>query len=140
MIILDTNVVSELVSPRCSPAVRSWLDAQVNEGIFITAINLSELLLGIELLPQGKRRQGLSQLLEEFVERLGEDHVLQFDEPSARAYALIISRSRFKGRAISIPDGQIAAIAESRGYAVATRDTSPFEAAGVAFVNSWETR
>jgi len=137
MIVLDTNVVSELMSPRCHPAVRSWLDAQLNEDLFLTAINISELLLGIELLPQGRRRQGFSQLLEEFTGRLGEDHILPFDKPSAKAYALIMSRSRFRGRAISIPDGQIAAVAAVHGFTVATRDTSPFEAAGVGFVNPW---
>jgi len=138
MIILDTNVISELVNPRCSPAVRSWLDAQIDEAIFTTTINLSELLLGVELLPQGKRRERLLQLLEEFFERMGKDHVLLFDEPSARAYALIMSRSRSHGRAISIADGQIAAVAAVHGYAVATRDTSPFEAAGVSVINPWE--
>jgi len=138
MIILDTNVISELVNPRCSPAVRSWLDAQIDEAIFTTTINLSELLLGVELLPQGKRRERLLQLLEEFFERMGKDHVLLFDEPSARAYALIMSRSRSHGRAISIADGQIAAVAAVHGFAVATRDTSPFEAAGVSVINPWE--
>jgi len=138
MIILDTNVISELVNPRCSPAVRSWLDAQIDEAIFTTTISLSEVLLGVELLPQGKRRERLLQLLEEFFERMGKDHVLLFDEPSARAYALIMSRSRSHGRAISIADGQIAAVAAVHGYAVATRDTSPFEAAGVSMINPWE--
>jgi len=138
MIILDTNVISELVNPRCSPAVRSWLDAQIDEAIFTTTINLSELLLGVELLPQGKRRERLLQLLEEFFERMGKDHVLLFDEPSARAYALIMSRSRSHGRAISIADGQIAAVTAVHGFAVATRDTSPFEAAGVSVINPWE--
>jgi predicted nucleic acid-binding protein len=138
MIILDTNVVSELVSSRCDPAVRSWLDDQASEAVFLTAINLSELLLGIELLPQGKRRQGLSLLLEEFIVRLGQDRVLPFDKSAAKAYALIMSRSRAKGFSISIPDGQIAAITEVHGFTIATRDTGPFEAAGVSFVNPWE--
>jgi predicted nucleic acid-binding protein len=138
MIILDTNVVSELMNPKCNPAVRLWLDAQANDAVFITAISLSELFLGIELLPQGKRRQGLSLVLEEFLEQLGKERVLPFDESSAKAYALIMSRSRVRGRAISIPDGQIASIARVHGFTVATRDTSPFKAAGVAFVNPWE--
>jgi predicted nucleic acid-binding protein len=139
MIILDTNVVSEVMKPSCDFAVRSWLDIQAKETLFITTINLSELLLGIELLPPGKRRRGYSVVVEEFLEQVLKERILSFDEASARAYSLIMSRSRLKGLAISIADGQIAAIALVHGYAVATRDTGPFKAAGVQFINPWES-
>jgi predicted nucleic acid-binding protein len=138
MIILDTNVVSELMKPAGDSVVVKWLDEQVAESLFLTATSLSELLLGIELLPPGKRRQDLLAVLEGIVEQILDSRVLPFDEPAARAYSTILARARRQGRAISILDGQIAAIAESHGYSVATRDTSPFEAAGVAFVNPWE--
>ena len=137
MIILDTNVISEAMKPGCDPAVRSWLDQQPKETLFIATISLSELLLGIELLPPGKRRDGFSAVIEEFLAQVMEGRVLPFDEASARAYSLLMSRGRAKGLAISIPDGQIAAIAKVHGFAVATRDTGPFEAAGVAVIDPW---
>ncbi len=138
MIILDTNVVSEAVHPSGSPKVRAWLDAQATGTLFLTTTVLSELLLGVELLPQGKRRELLGSLLDEFVNLRMRGRVLAFDEGSARAYALLVSRSRLKGKAISIPDGQIAAIAHVHGFSVATRDVSPFVAAGVAVIDPWK--
>jgi predicted nucleic acid-binding protein len=138
MIILDTNVVSELMKPVSDPAVEKWLDAQAAESLFLTATSLSELLVGIETLPPGKRKRGLLEVLNSVVEKILDGRVLPFDEPAARSYSILVARARGRGRAISILDGQIAAIAASHRYTVATRDTSPFEAAGVAFVNPWK--
>jgi toxin FitB len=137
MIILDTNVISELMKPVSDPAVEKWLDAQAAESLFLTATSLSELLVGIEILPAGKRKQGLMGVLNGIVEQILDWRVLPFDEPAARFYSTLVARARERGRAISILDGQIAAIAESHGYIVATRDTSPFEAAGITYVNPW---
>jgi toxin FitB len=138
MIILDTNVVSEAMKPHCDPSVRVWLGAQVTETLFLTATSLAELLLGIALAPAGKRRDLLEERLLDVLGLLFAGRVLPYDESAAKAYSQLVSRARSQGRAISIADGQIAAIASVHGFAVATRDTAPFEAAGAAVINPWE--
>ena len=137
MIILDTNVVSEAMKLQMSPPVQSWLNKQSAHELFLTATSLAELRLGIEILPPGKRRAFLAGVLERILERIFADRVLAFDANAARAYGEIVSRARLKGRAIGTADGQIAAIAQVHGFRVATRDTGPFEAAGVAVMNPW---
>lgn len=139
MIILDTNVISEPMKPNANPAVRAWLDQQAAETLYLTAINLSELLVGIEILPDGKRKEGLGAALAELVARLFGSRILSFDQQAAMAYAPLINRARIGGRIISVADGQIAAIAAVHGFAVATRDTEPFVAVGVTVINPWGT-
>ena len=138
MIILDTNVVSETMRPAGALEVRRWLDAQSPQTLYLTATVLSELLVGIELIPDGRRKQGLAGVLREFVEAKIENRVLSFDEVAARAYASIVNRARTLGYSMPVADGQIAAVAAVHGFAVATRDTQPFEAAGVEVLNPWE--
>lgn len=138
MIILDTNVVSEPLRPRGNSAVQDWLDEQVAETLYLTATSLSELLLGIELLPRGRRKEGLSAALAELVSSLFEGRILPFDQQAATFYAALAGRVRARGHAISVADGQIAAIAAAHGFRVATRDTAPFETAGVRVINPWE--
>src|ERR1700733_11663965 len=131
MIILDTNVVSETMRPAGALEVRRWLDAQSPQTLYLTATVLSEFLVGIELIPDGRRKQGLAGVMREFVEAKIENRVLSFDEVAARAYASIVNRARTLGYSMPVADGQIAAVAAVHGFAVATRDTQPFEAAGV---------
>jgi toxin FitB len=138
MIILDTNVVSETMRAAGAQEVRRWLDAQSPQTLYLTATVLSELLVGIELIPDGRRKQGLAGVLHEFVEAKIENRVLAFDEVAARAYASIVIRARTLGYSMPVADGQIAAVAAVHGFAVATRDTQPFEAAGVEVLNPWE--
>lgn len=138
MIILDTNVVSEPMKPNGHLGVQAWLDGQVTETLYLTSTSLSELLLGVEVLPDGKRKLGLAAALNELLSSLFAARVLSFDQQAATLYAEHVSRARAAGRAISMADGQIAAIAAVHGFAVATRDTAPFVAAGVRVVNPWE--
>ena len=138
MIVLDTNVVSEPMKARGSPAVRAWLDRQVAETLYLTSTSLAELLVGVEILPAGKRKDGLDTALAELVETLFGSRILPFDQEAAIAYAALVSRARAAGKVISVADGQIAAIATVHGFAVATRDTVPFTAAGVPVINPWE--
>jgi predicted nucleic acid-binding protein len=138
MIILDTNVVSEVMRPAGLPEVRHWLDAQSPQNLYLTATVLSELLVGIELIPDGRRKHGLAGVLREFVEAKIENRVLSFDEVAARAYASIVIRARTLGYSMPVADGQIAAVAAVHAFAVATRDTRPFEAAGVEVLNPWK--
>ncbi len=138
MIILDTNVVSETMRAAGAQEVRRWLDAQSPQTLYLTATVLSELLVGVELIPDGRRKQGLAGVLREFVEAKIENRVLAFDEVAARAYASIVIRARTLGYSMPVADGQIAAVAAVHGFAVATRDIRPFEAAGVEVLNPWE--
>jgi toxin FitB len=138
VILLDTNVVSEPMKPQGSLLVREWLDRQVAETLYLSATSLSELLVGIQLLPKGKRREGPATTLTALVDRLFGPRILPFDRQAAVAYATLISRAQAKGSSISVGDGQIAAIADVHGFLIATRDTAPFEAVGARIVNPWE--
>ena len=138
MIILDTNVVSEAMRPDGHRGVQAWLDEQTAETLYLTSISLSELLLGVEVLPDGKRKVGLATALSDLLATLFGARILPFDQQAATMYAGRVSRARAVGRAISMADGQIAAIAAVHGFTVATRDTAPFVAAGVPVVNPWE--
>ena len=140
MILLDTNVVSEPMRPNPDPNVLEWLDAQIAETLYLSSISLAELLLGIESLPPGKRRKGLAAALDEQLHALFADRLLAFDRSAAEAYPRIVIRARRHGYAIAVPDAQIAGIAASRQFSVATRDVAPFEAAGVATINPWSAK
>jgi predicted nucleic acid-binding protein len=137
LIILDTNVISEPMRRHGDPAVQAWLDRQEAETLYVTAISLSELLVGIELVPRGKRRANLAASLIRLLDRLFGSRVLTFDRPAAIAYASVVGRTRAVGYTISVADAQIAAIALVTGFTVATRDTDPFAAARIPVVNPW---
>ncbi|MFQ5347280.1 MAG: type II toxin-antitoxin system VapC family toxin [Rhodothalassiaceae bacterium] len=138
MIILDTNVVSEPLRRDGDPGVVAWLDRHAPETMFLTTTSLAELLFGIAILPDGKRKDGLDTALADLLDKLFGARILPFDRDAARLFARLLAHARVRGRAISMADGQIAAIASVRGFAVATRDTEPFEALGVPVVNPWK--
>lgn len=140
MIILDTNVLSEPMKPNSNPVVQAWLDRQIAETLFLTATSLSELLVGIEILPDGKRKEGLGIALKELMAELFGSRILSFNQQAALAYAPLISRARSSGCLITVADGQIAAIAIVHGFTIATRDVAPFVAAGVPVINPWEQK
>jgi hypothetical protein len=139
MIILDTNVVSEPMKISANPAVGAWLDRQVVETLYLTSVSFAELLVGVEILPLGRRRRGIGAALEELIGVLFGPRILPFDAEDAKAYAVLVGRARSAGHEISVADGQIAAIAARRGFIVATRDTAPFLSAGVRVINPWRT-
>lgn len=138
MILLDTNVISEPWKPVPEPRVLAWIDAQAIETLFLSAVTVAELRFGIGAIPAGRRRSVLRERLEQDVLPLFAGRVLSFDLAASQAYAELMVRARSEGRAIGKADGYIAATAASRGYAVASRDVSPFEAAGVRVLNPWE--
>jgi hypothetical protein len=139
MIVLDTNVISEPLKPRSDQAVIRWLDLQHPETLYLTAITLSEVLIGIALLPAGKRKRGMEAAAQSLLEKLFAGRFLSFEREAAVAFARLGSRAAAKGYAISTADCQIAAIAAVHGFAVATRDTTPFRAAGVHVIDPWES-
>ncbi len=137
MILLDTNLVSEPLRREPEPRVIQWIDAQLLETLYLSAITVAELRAGVALLPAGKRRTGLQEDIERRVLPLFAGRVLPFDMPSTQAYADLVVKARRAGIALAAADGYIAAIALANGFAVATRDTTPFEAAGVTVIDPW---
>jgi predicted nucleic acid-binding protein len=136
MILLDTNVVSEAMKPEPHASVRDWLDAQAAETLFLSSVTIAELLFGIGALPGGKRKDNLAAVLAGVLE-LFETRILPFDTQAARRYADLAVKARTAGRGFPTPDGYIAAIAAAHGFAVASRDTSAFRAAGLAVIDPW---
>ena len=140
MILLDTNVVSEPLRLGGDPAVVAWIDAQNVETLYLAAISLAELRFGVAALPSGKRKDTLHRSLERRVVPLFTGRILPFDAAASEAYAEIMALARAEGKAIGKADGYIAATAAINGLIVATRDTSPFEAAGLTVINPWRVQ
>jgi len=139
VIILDTNVLSEVMKQVPSAQVLRWLASQPALTLFTTTLTQAEILYGIELLPRGKRRTALQSAVEAmFEEDLG-GRLLPFDSDAARVFPGIVAARRALGRPMSQIDAQIAAIARSRRAAVATRNTNDFEDCGVTVLNPWVT-
>ena len=137
MIILDTNVMSEPLKPLPEPAVLDWLDRQSPQTLYLTTVNLAELLAGIEVLPQGRRRAELQHALTTQVIPLFEGRILSFDEKAAEAFARIHASAQALGNPISFADGAIAAIASAQGFILATRNVRDFRSTGVELINPW---
>jgi predicted nucleic acid-binding protein len=138
MIVLDTNVISEAMKPAPNPAVRDWLNQQVAETLYLTSVTLAEMLFGIAVLPAGRRKSNLTQTLDGLLALFG-DRVLPFDADAARHHTALAVAARNAGRGFPTPDGYIAAIAASRGFIVASRDTSPYQAGGLRVVDPWQS-
>ena len=137
MIILDTNIVSEIMRPNPSSKVVAWVAGQAAPNLYLCAVNEAELLYGVEILPPGRRRDRLRQEVEGMLREDFEGRILPFDSAAAQAYALIAATRRAAGRPINYADCQIAAIARSREASVATREVDDFEGIGIAVINPW---
>ncbi|PYT32427.1 MAG: VapC toxin family PIN domain ribonuclease [Acidobacteria bacterium] len=137
MIVLDTNTLSEALKPSPSKIVLRWLIAQEASAVFITTITQAKVFYGIEVLSAGKRRTRLSAVIEKLFSEDFQGRILSFDEDSARVFAKIVTGREAAGRPISQFDAMIAAIARSRGAAVATRNTNDFEHCGIRVINPW---
>jgi len=135
MIILDTNVVSEFMTSPPANSVLRWSNAQNTTSLYLTTITIAEIGFGLRTIPQGKRREMLAERFEQFVATAFEQRVLPFDEDAARVYGEVMGYRREIGRPISSFDGQIAAIARSRGFCVATRNIRDFEECQIDIVN-----
>lgn len=137
MIILDTDVLSELMRPRPSARVVAWVAQQPAMELFTTAITQAEIFYGIELLAAGKRREGLLAAAEAMFTKDLEGRVFGFESDAARAFSKIAAERRGRGRPISHADAQIAAIAQVRGAKLATHNVADFRDCGVDVVNPW---
>ena len=138
MLILDTNVVSELMRPVPDPAIASWVAEHAASSLFLTAVTEAELRFGLAIMPPGKRRDGLATGLERMLGTGFAKRILPFDSSAARAYAGIAAARRRLGRPIAQADCQIAAIARARGMAVATRNVRDFEDVEIGIFNPWD--
>jgi len=138
MIVLDTNVISELWKREPDPAVLAWIDAQVVESLYLASVTVAELRFGIAAMPAGKRRAIYHDRLEREVLPVFRGRILPFDLETSKNYATLMANARAGGRAIAKEDGYIAATAHANGMMIATRDVSPFEAAGLSIINPWE--
>ncbi len=139
MIILDTNVVSELMRPNPESKVVDWVAAQAVSNLYLSSVSEAELRYGIEILPSGARRDRLHSEVEGMLREDFSGRVLPFDSAATQSYAAIAAARRAAGRPINHADCQIAAIARSRGASVATRDMGDFQGNGVDVVNPWST-
>jgi predicted nucleic acid-binding protein len=138
MIVLDTNVISELWKITPHPAALAWIDAQTIETLYLSAITVAELRYGFAAMPTGKRRTIYQTRLEDTVLPNFEGRILAFDLAASKAYADLMSQAKASGHAISEADGYIAATVATHGLMIATRDTSPFLAAGLSVINPFD--
>ena len=141
MVVLDTNVLSEVVRRHPLPRVSTWFTNQALANLFICAVTEAELLYGLALLPEGSRRSILAGDIDRLLNSGFAGRILPFDSAAAHEYApdstKAVNTTRRVGRPISIPDAQIAAIAKSRSWAVATRNVADFEGCGVTLIDPW---
>jgi len=135
MILLDTNIVSEVMKASPADNVLAWLNEQDSGKLYVSAITIGEIVYGLRILPDGKRRLGLSEKFEQFIALAFDQRVLAYDELAARAYGELMGHRKVLGRPMSISDGQIAAIARSKHLVVATRNVSDFESCSVDVID-----
>ncbi len=137
MIVFDTNVISEFMKDNPNQMVLDWFDAQSTDDLFVTTVTEAEILTGIALLPDGRRKNNLLEFADNIFTSLFIGRVLVFDSNAANIYAEIFAQRYAAGRPISQADCQIAAIARSHGAAVATRNVADFEGIDVELINPW---
>jgi predicted nucleic acid-binding protein len=138
VILLDTNVLSELMRPAPDPHVVRWLDARPAGEVWISAVTIAEIRLGILRLSDGKRKALLLDLAEQMFKEDFHDRCLPFDCEAALEYAVIIDRRKRQGRPIGVEDAQIAAIAKTAELALTTRNIKDFsDIEGLKLLNPW---
>jgi predicted nucleic acid-binding protein len=138
VIILDTNVLSELMRPKPADAVMEWFAGRPAASFYTTSITQAETLLGLALFPQGRRRAALETAAATMFDEKLDGRILPFGRDAAQSYASIVSERRRAGKPISHFDAQIAAIARSTGAALATRNVEDFQGCGVTLVDPWK--
>lgn len=138
MILLDTNVISEAMRPAPDASITQWIDTQPLDTLYLSTITVAELRSGVALLPAGKRRDALHKSLELRILPQFAGRILPFDFVCTSAYAKVLATARKSGSGIETADALIAAVAIANALSIATRDTSPFLAAGATVINPWK--
>lgn len=137
MIVLDTNVVSEPLKLKPDVDVMRWLAVQAPESLFITTITMAKMFTGVEMMPNGRKRDALSAALKEQVLPLFSGRVLDFNVASAKAFSKVIVAANAVGNDIDFADAAIAAIAMTHGFHLATRNVRDFRGVQVEILNPW---
>ena len=140
MIVLDTNVVSELMKPGPSAAVLAWMGGRDRLELHTTSVTQAEILDGVLLLPAGRRRRAVEGAADAMFQEDFAGRILPFDSHAARRYADLVAERRRRGRPISQFDAQIAAIARAADARLATRNVRDFEHCGIRVLNPWVER
>lgn len=135
--LLDTNVLSELLRPQPDEGVCRWLNAQDEQQLYVCSVTQAEMLLGVALMPDGRRKTALQTQVEILLNQDFAGRMLAFDSSAAQAYAPLVMARRQMGRPIAQADAQIAAVAAAHGLTVATRNQKDFEGVGVPLLNPW---
>ena len=135
MIVLDTNVVSEMLRPAPNAQVMSWL-SEHSKALTITAVTVAELSLGLQIMPQGSRKDGLRRHLDAIFASYG-DRILGLDTPAGRHYGDVVSKRRSIGRPITTEDAMIAAICLTHALPLATRNCKDFDDLNLKLINPW---
>ncbi len=138
MIIIDTNVISEMMKPSPLTAVLDWFNEQAAVSLYLTTITIGEIGYGIRALPDGKRRRLLTEGFEALLKAAFEFRILDFDEAAARRYGDVMGNRKEMGRPLASLDGQIIAIARANGCGVATRNIRDFECSGLTIINPFD--
>jgi predicted nucleic acid-binding protein len=140
VIVLDTNIVSEVARPQPYQAVLDWMDTQDSDKLVITAITAAEIRAGVALLPSGRRKREISKRMESLLTETFAGYVLAFDVDSSAYYAQVLALRTQMGRPISGLDAQIAAICLQYEATLATRNTDDFDGIDLQLINPWELR
>ena len=135
MILLDTNIISEVMRPRPDGRVVDWMNATASDSLFVSSVTIAEVHFGLELLPDGGRRIDLESRFEQFMLQGFDQRIVSFDMPAARVYGTLMAHRRKAGTPLASLDGQIVSIARVHGFAVATRNAGHFADCGVELVN-----
>ena len=138
MILVDTNVLSELMKPEPNEGIIEWMDSVEHHELGITSVTVAEILYGIAALSEGKRKQRLLEAARAMVDEDFDGRIFAFDEQAAVEYADIVIRREKSGRPISMPDAQIAAICRAGNCELATRNTKVFEGTGIELINPFD--
>jgi predicted nucleic acid-binding protein len=139
MMLLDTNILSEMMRPKPDANVILWLNQQDSQGLFVSSISIAEICYGLYVLPKGKRKQQLQLRFERFIRRAFQFRVLDFNEQAASLYGNVMGEAKLTGHPMSIADGQIAAITLAKGFTLVTRNIKDFKYSGVMLINPFET-
>jgi predicted nucleic acid-binding protein len=137
MIILDTNVLSEMIKPRPAPEVTTWLDRQDPAELWITTITVAELLSGVARMPAGRRRESLQSVVSRLVDDVFGERILGFDRAAAVEYASVVSTRFAAGRPVGMADAQIAAVCRVHAATLATRNLPDFIGTGIELIDPW---